>query len=149
MKKLILFLLVTLAFSACKKGDKDIVPQNPADIVAGTYALTSFYYNDGSTELNPPRMPYTQSGKTLSGTVVLNPTAQDNVTLTLTLKATGEQDESIDIDNVEVKKRSNVYGLYIDDELVADADGSNIIFNLDERDAQTGESLQLKFNAKK
>jgi hypothetical protein len=94
-------------------------------------------------------MPYTVNGQTLSGTVKLTPTSADNVTLTLTLKVTGEQDSAIDIDNVEVKKRGNGYGLYVDDELVADADGDNIIFNLDETDAQTGESLQLKFNAQK
>lgn len=149
MKKLILFLLVALTFSACKKGDQDIAPQKSADAVAGTYTLTSFYYLDSSTEIKPPTMPYTEKGQTLSGAVKLTPTSQDHVTLTITLKLTGKQDSSIDIDNVQVKKTSEAYGLYLDDELVADADGKYIIFNVSETDAQTGESLQLKFNAKK
>lgn len=149
MKKLILFLFITLAFSACKKGENDVTPQKPANAVAGNYSLTSFYYNDGSTEIDPPKMPYTVNGQTLSGTVRLTPTSETNVTLTLTLKVTGQKDSSIDIDNVEVKKTSEAYGLYVDNELVADADGSNIIFNLNETDPQTGESLELKFNAKK
>ncbi|MVM30521.1 hypothetical protein GO755_10795 [Spirosoma sp. HMF4905] len=149
MKKLILFLCVTLAFSACKKGENDIAPENPADAVAGTYTLTSFYYAAGSDEIDLPKMPYSQSGQTISGTVKLAATSQDHITLTLILKVTGQTDSSIDIDNIQVKKTSEAYGLYLDGELVADADGDNIIFNVSETDAQTNEPIALKFNAKK
>ncbi|WP_460943092.1 putative periplasmic lipoprotein [Spirosoma daeguense] len=149
MKKLILFLFVTLTFAACKKEEDKIEPQNAAEVVAGSYQLTSFRYVGGTDEIDLPKLPITQSGTTVSGTVVLDPTSEDNVTLTLTLKATGQQDASIDISNVEVRKRGKVYGLYVDGQQVADADGDNIIFNLSETDARSGETLELKFNAKK
>ncbi|QDK80383.1 hypothetical protein EXU85_17945 [Spirosoma sp. KCTC 42546] len=149
MKKLILFLCILLAFSACKKGENDIAPKKPADAVAGTYTLTSFRYASGSDAINLPKMPYTQSGQTISGTVQLTSTSEETVSLTLTLKITGQQNSTIDIDNIEVRKTSEAYGLYLDGELVADADGNNIIFNVSETDAQTGESLELKFNATK
>ncbi|GAB3957620.1 hypothetical protein GCM10028805_50660 [Spirosoma harenae] len=149
MKKLLLFLLVSVAFSACKKGENDINPRKPAQAVEGSYKLTSFYYAAGSDEIDLPRMPYTQGGQTISGTVRLTSTSDDNVTLTLTLKVTGQKDSSIEIDNVEVQKSSEAYGLYVDGELVADADGNNIIFNLSETDVQSGETLALKFNASK
>lgn len=149
MKKLLLFLLVSVAFGACKKSENDINPRKPAEAVEGIYKLTSFYYASGSDEIDLPRMPYTQSGQTISGTVRLAASSDDYVTLMLTLKVTGQKDSSIDIDNVEVQKTSEAYGLYVDGELVADADGDNIIFNLSETDAQSGESLALKFNASK
>lgn len=149
MKTLILFVLVTLSFSACKKGENDVNPQKPAEAVGGMYKLTSFYYASGADELDLPKLPYTQSGQTISGTVNLIPTSDDHLTLTLTLKATGENDSSIDIDNIDVQKTSEAYGLYLDGQLVADADGNTIIFNVSETDAQTGESVALKFNASK
>lgn len=149
MKKLILFFCILLAFSACKKGENDIAPKKPADAVAGTYTLTSFRYASGSDAINLPKMPYTQSGQTISGTVKLTPTSEETISVTLTLKVTGQQNSTIDIDNIDVKKTSEAYGLYLDGELVADADGDNIIFNVSETDAQTGEVLELKFNATK
>ncbi|GAB3319106.1 hypothetical protein GCM10027299_11340 [Larkinella ripae] len=149
MKTLVLFLFALLVFGACKKTENDPQPQNPADVVAGTYTLSSFRYESGSDQINLPTMPYTQNGQTISGTVKLSPNSEDNVTLTLTLKATGQQDATIDINQVEVRKTSEAYGLYVDGELVADADGDNIIFNLSETDPQTKESLALVFIAKK
>lgn len=149
MKKILLFLFVTLAAGACIKGHKDIAPQNPADAVAGLYNLTSFRYVSGSDQINLPKMPYTQNGQTASGTVKLAAAASDQVTLTLTLKVTGQKDSSVDIDHVTVKKTSEAYGLYVDDQLVADADGRTIIFNLAETDPQTKEKLELKFTAGK
>ncbi|GAB4025470.1 hypothetical protein [Spirosoma gilvum] len=149
MKTLILFVGFVLIFSACKKGDNDVNPRKPAEAVAGSYKLTSFYYAAGTDEIDLPKLPYSQGGQTISGTVRLTATDDDHVTMTLTLKATGQQDASIDIDNVEVQKSSEAYGLYVDGELVADADGGSIIFNLSETDAQSGESLALKFNASK
>ena len=148
MKKAILFLFVVLAFNACKKED-DVKPKDPAQAVAGKYNLTSFRYASGSDVINLPKMPYTQNGSTISGTVELKPNSTDEVTLTLTLNVTGQQPESIDIDQVEVKKTSEAYGLYVDNQLVADADGNNVIFNLSETDPNTGEKLELKFVANK
>ncbi|GAB3700576.1 hypothetical protein GCM10027592_27660 [Spirosoma flavus] len=149
MKTILLFFVVALTFTACKKSETDIEPENAADVVAGNYKLSSFRYAAGTDEIDLPKLPLTQSGKTISGTVSLDATSEDNVTMTLTLKATGSQDASIDIDNVEVKKRGKVYGLYVDGEQVADADGDNIIFNLNEEDPSTGETLELKFTAAK
>lgn len=148
MKKYLLFLLVTLTFGACKKGENDVEPQTAAQAVAGQYELTSFRYAAGSDVVNLPKMPYTQNGQTVTGTVELNPTSDQNVTLTLTLNVTGQKPQSIDIDQVDVKQNGKAYGLYVDNELVADADGENIIFNLEET-AQSGEKLELKFVAKK
>ena len=148
MKKIILLLLITLAFGACKKVENDVEPESVADAVAGNYKMTSFWYAAGSDVINLPKMPYTQNGQTISGTVKLSPNNDDEVTLTLTLNVTGQQPESIDIDRVEVQKRGKVYGLFVDGEQVADADGQRIIFNLSET-AQSGEKLELKFGAEK
>lgn len=148
MKKIILLLLVTLAFGACKKVENDVEPQGVAEAVAGKYTLNSFRYAAGSDVINLPKMPYTQNGQTISGTVELRPTSDNDVRLTLTLNVTGQQPESIDIDQVEVKQRGKVYGLYVDGDLVADADGKSLIFNLSET-AQSGETLELKFVAAK
>lgn len=150
MKKLLLFLFALTVFGACKKTENDVQPQSPAKAVAGTYTLTSFRYVSGSDEINLPKMPYTQSGQTISGTVKLSPGSDDDhVSFSLVLKVTGEQDSNIDIDQVEVRKTSEAYGLYVDGDLVADADGDNIIFSLSETDPQTKESLSLNFVAKK
>ncbi len=149
MKKLLLFLLVLVSFTACKKGENEIDPKNPAEAVAGSYNLTSFRFVSGTDEVDLPKMPYTQNGQTISGTVVLAAKSEETVTFTLTLKATGQKNQSIDIDNVEVKADGGAYGLYVDNQLVADADGDKIIFYLEEKDAQTNEKVELKFTASK
>ncbi|MPR32578.1 hypothetical protein [Salmonirosea aquatica] len=148
MKKLLVFLFVATAFAACKKND-DVTPKNPADAVAGTYALTSFRFVQGTDDLNLPQLPFSQAGQTISGTLELSPTSTDEVTLTVTLKITGEAPESFDIDGVEVRKSSEAYSLYVEGELVADADGQNVIFSYSETDPQTQETTSLSFVAKK
>ncbi|WP_373513637.1 hypothetical protein [Persicitalea sp.] len=127
MKKLIVFLFVVSAFTACKT--KDPVPKTPAEAVAGTYNLTSFKFGSGADVLDIPKMPFTQAGKTISGTIDLTKVADDMVDMEITLKFTGDQPETLDLEGLEVRKKGEAYGLYVDGELVADADGQNIIFN--------------------
>lgn len=149
MKNLLFLLFALLTLGACKKSGNEPKPQKPAEAVAGTYTLTSFRYVSGDDEINLPRLPYTQNGQTVTGTVRLDPVSDDHVTLSLTLKITGQQDANIDIDQVEVQKTSEAYGLYVDGERVADADGDDLIFNISETDPQTNESLALSFVANK
>lgn len=132
MKKLLILLFVPLAFTACKK-DSDPTPQSPADAVTGRYALASFRYNDGTDELDLPKLPATANGITASGTVELTKATGENlVNMRLTLKVTGEKDGTVDIEDIEVRASGKVYGLFIDGTRVADADGDNLIFNVSE-----------------
>ena len=147
MKKLVVFLFVVTAFGACKK--KDPEPKDPAQAVAGSYALSSFTFLEGTDGIDLPKLPVKNNGQTLSGKVELSPTSLGMVTMTLSLELTGEKPESFDVEDIEVKEKSGGYGLYIDDELVADADGQNIIFNYSETDPQTKEVSIFKFVGKK
>ncbi|GHB76269.1 hypothetical protein [Persicitalea jodogahamensis] len=147
MKKLIVLLFVVSAFTSCKT--KDPEPRTAAEAVSGTYDLTSFKFGSGADILDIPKMPFTQSGKTISGTIGLIRVADDTVDMKITLEFTGEQPESFDLDGLEVRKKSEGYGLYIDGELVADADGQNIIFDYSEIDADTGATIVLRFIAEK
>ncbi len=147
MKKLLVFLFVVTAFASCKK--KDPEPKDPAKAVAGTHTLSSFTLLENNDGLDLPKLPLKSNGQTLSGTVEVTPREVGMVDMTITLNFTGEQPESFDLEDIEVREKSGGYGLYVDDDLVADADGQNIIFNYSERDAQTGVATVLKFVGKK
>ena len=147
MKKLIVFLFVLTAFASCKK--KDPEPKDPAKEVAGTYQLSSSTFGPESDLLDLPRLPLKQNGVTISGTIDVTATATDLIDMRVTLKATGQQPESFDLEGLEVKPKSGGYGLYVDGDLVADATGKEIIFNYSEYDSQTKETTVLKFTAEK
>ena len=150
MKKLIVFLFVVSAFASCKKKE-EVKPQEPAQAVAGTYTLNSFRLTTGGETLDLPKLPTKlNDGSTVSGTVTLTPESgtTDQVSMVLALEVDGKKDET-DFGTVEVRKTSEGYGLYADNELVADADGTTIIFNYSEYNSQTKETSELAFVAKK
>ena len=139
MKKLILFLFVALAFSACKKGDTDITPQNPADVVAGRYKLTSFSLQQGSQKISLPG-----SGQPLNGVAeLIKSTEEGYVILTLTVNNTAlfSRDDAFEL---EVRKSGKVYGLFDGNDQYADVDGGNIIFDLSGTD-DNGQQVALSF----
>lgn len=147
MKKLLVFLFVVTAFASCKK--KDPEPKDPAKAIAGTYNLSSFTLLEGQDGFDLRKLPIKQNGQTISATAEVTPTDVGVVTITLTLKATGEKPESFDLEDIEVRERGGNYGLYVDDDLVADATGKDIIFNYSETDSQTRTVTVLKFVGKK
>lgn len=138
MKKLILLLFVTLAFSACKKGDNDITPKNPADAVAGRYKLTSFRLEQGNQQISLPG-----NGQSLNGVAELIKSGTDgHVQLLLTVNNT-KLVEAGDLE-FEVRKTSEAYGLFDGSDQYADVDGSNIIFDLSGTD-DNGQQIALSF----
>lgn len=138
MKKLILLLFVTLAFSACKKGDNDITPKNPADAVAGRYKLTSFRLEQGNQQISLPG-----NGQSLNGVAELIKSGTDgHVQLLLTVNNT-KLVEAGDLE-FEVRKTSEAYGLFDGSDQYADVDGSNIIFDLSGTD-DNGQQVALSF----
>ncbi len=146
MKKLIVFLFVVTTFGACKK--KEVVTQEPEQAVARTYTLNSFRYTAGGVGIDLNKVPgKLPNGSTLSGTVTLTPEpgTPDEVSMVLTLKVTGEKADDTDFGTVEVRKTSEGYGLYVDDELIADADSKNIISNYSETNPETEEKTVLIF----
>lgn len=147
MKKLLILLVLLVSFSACKK-EKDVEPETLSARVAGTYELKSFRYKDKDNNVNIDKMPATQNGRTASGTVVLRENGDDQVDMKLTLKVTGNDDASIDIDGMEVQEAGKALGLFIDGTRVADADGSSIIFNISETD-QSGQRVEFAFTAQR
>ncbi|MGM9511519.1 hypothetical protein ACS5NO_27530 [Larkinella sp. GY13] len=150
MKTLLLFLLVTLTFTACKKDDNEVAPAKPAEAVAGTYNLKSFYYVSGDDRINLPTLPYTQNGQTVSGTASLTPqTTDDQVTLRLTLKITGSDDQSIELKNLTVQQNGSGYDLTAGNQTIASSDGKKMNLAISETDPTTKETSELKFTAEK
>ncbi|MBD2754326.1 hypothetical protein [Spirosoma validum] len=143
MKKLILFLFVALTFSACKKGDEDIAPKNPADVVAGRYKLSSFSLQQGSQGISLPG-----NGVALSGTAELSKTSQDGyVKLLLTVNNNVVFGDADDV-QLEVRKTSEAYGLFDGNDQYGDVDGNNIIFSLSGTDGNN-QQIALSFVGKK
>jgi hypothetical protein len=140
MKKILLFLFVALSFSACKKGDKDVTPQNPADVVAGRYKLSSFSLQQGSQRISLP-----SNGVSLNGQAVLDKSSQEGyISLTLTVN----NNEIFNDVELEVRKTSEAYGLFDGNDQYADVDGNNIIFSLSGTD-DNNQQVALSFVGKK
>ena len=138
MKNLILFLLITLSFGACKKGGNDIAPQNPVDAVTGRYKLTSFSYQQGTQKISLPG-----NGTALNGVAELTKSSTDgHVELLLTVNNT-KLINAGDLE-FEVRKANKAYGLFDGSDQYADVDGSNIIFNLSGTD-DNGQPVALSF----
>ncbi|MGV3558852.1 hypothetical protein [Larkinella arboricola] len=156
MKKVLLFLFVLIAFAACKKDNNDPQPDEkpvatPAEKVAGTYKLSSFHFIEGANEVELPTLPLVEGGKTVaSGTAKMTKKSDGKVGLDLSLFIEGEGNVSLLEDQViEVREVGSNFGLYVDGQRIGDADGGFIIFNISEKDPDTGEELKLAFNAKK
>lgn len=146
MKKCLLLLFVVLSFTACKPKKDEVKPKSPASEVAGTYRMTSFRYQtkDKDDELIIPTLPVVQQGKiTYSGEVELTEVSDPNqVNLVVRLDFDG-QSESVDFENVEVKKSGSKYTLLSDGDQVATVSGSTLSFDVESSDAR------LAFTAKR
>ncbi|UFH53330.1 hypothetical protein [Spirosoma sp. KNUC1025] len=143
MKKLLLLVIVTLALGACKKGESDINPKNPADVVAGRYKLSSFSLQQGSQRVSLPG-----NGQSLNGVAELTKASQEGyVNLTLTVN-NNEVVGTSDNVTLEVRKTSEAYGLFDGSDQYADVDGNNIIFSLSGTDSNN-QQVELSFVGKK
>lgn len=144
MKKLLgLFLVLSVLLTACNKDKDKVTPESPASAVEGKYTLKSLSYNIDGDVADIEKLPYTEGGQTLSGTVNLSKVADDKVKMAVTLKITGEEDQVSDFGEYEVRKVGSAYGLFLDDERVGDANGDKIIYNLDSKD------FSFKYTAEK
>ena len=151
MKKLLLFLLLTVAFTACKRGT-DVAPQpttSLADKFSGSYKLSSFRYTDSQTNLDLPTLPTTSNGKSVSGTVTLTKVSDTKVNMKLVLKTTGFDDYIQDFGDLEIKQEGSEYGLFSGTSRIADAEGTTVIFNYSETDQTTNETTAMAFVAKR
>ncbi|AKD57911.1 hypothetical protein [Spirosoma radiotolerans] len=151
MKKLLLFLFVAVAFTACKKGS-EVAPQPNtvlADKFVGSYKLTSFRYTDSQTDLDLPTLPTTSNGKMVSGTVTLTKISDTKVNMKLLLKTSGLDDYAQDFGDLDIKQEGSEYGLFSGTTRIADAEGSTVIFNYSETDQSTNETMAMAFVAKR
>ncbi|WP_128545884.1 hypothetical protein [Larkinella soli] len=151
MKKVLIFLFALLTFAACKKeNDPQPEPKDPISSVAGSYKMSSFHFVQGADELELPKLPLVEAGKTVaSGTAVIKKTST-GATMDVTLKLDGEGTIALIEDmDIEVRESGKVFGLYAGGDRIGDADGSNIIFNISGTDPDTGDKLSLAFTAKK
>ncbi|WP_128548269.1 hypothetical protein [Larkinella soli] len=137
MKKLLLILLISTSFSACKKDADAVAPKGPAGEVAGSYELTSFRYQTKDDELVIPTLPVVQQGRTTySGVVELTETDDPNqVNMVLSLDFDG-QAESLDFEAVEVKKSGSRYNLSLDGTQIATVNGNKLSFDVKATDAR-------------
>ena len=144
MNKLTLFLLVTLAFSACKKQTDAVKPETAAATIAGTYTLTELKYQDDNGTKIIPQLPVIEKGKTTyAGTVDLTETTNpDQVNFTLNLLFAGQQDSS-DLGTVDIQGSGTKYTLLVDGEKIATISGSTLSFDISTTD------FRLAFTAKK
>lgn len=144
MKKLILLLLVSVSFSACKKDADALKPKGLASEVIGSYNLTSFRYQSKDDELVIPTLPVVQQGKTTySGVVELSETDDPNqANMVLSIDFNG-QDDSVDFEQVEVKKSGSKYTLSSDGTQIATISGNTLSFDVKSTDAR------LAFTAKR
>ncbi|GAA4451010.1 hypothetical protein GCM10023189_12480 [Nibrella saemangeumensis] len=156
MKKLVVLLFVALSLGACKETtpidpQPEPAPEKPAATnVIGSYKISSFRFANKSVELSLPTLPMVQGGKTVaSGTVVLKQYKTKQVDLLFSLKREGYEDIDFTLDALDVKAVGKVYGIYLEGDHIADADGSNIIFDMSDYDQRTKERITLTFVAKK
>ena len=91
MRNLLVFLFGLLVLAGCKKDKEEVKPKTPAEAVVGQYTLSA--YSNGSQTV---ALPYTNNGKTLSGTVNVAPVSgqEAQVNITLTVKITGQADQA-------------------------------------------------------
>ena len=129
MKNLLLLLCFVSALSACKK-DPD--PEaDAASKVAGTYQMTSVTQNGVAVSL-----PLSQSGVTLSGIVVATRKEANTVTIALTLKQTGQADQTGGGD-LTLAKSGNSYDLMDGTTKVGTADGTNLTLSVSDGSGQS------------
>lgn len=150
MKRLLLLLFALVSFTACKKsGGIDPQPKSLADKFAGTYTLTSFRYLENNDGVNLPELPLSEGGKSISGTVTLAKKSDTKLDLKLLMKATGNEDITMNVNDLEARQVGSEYGLFANDVRVADVEGTFIIFNYSNNDPQTGVRTEIAFNAKR
>lgn len=144
MKNYLLLLFVVLSFTACKPNKDEVKPKSLAGEVAGTYKMTSFRYQTKDDDLNIPTLPVVQQGKTTySGAVELTEAADpDQVNLVLSIDFDGQR-ETLDFEDLEVKKSGSKYTLLSDGDQVATISGSTLSFDVQSSDAR------LAFTAKR
>ncbi|MBO0953059.1 membrane lipoprotein lipid attachment site-containing protein [Fibrella forsythiae] len=149
MKKMVLFLVFVLTLTACKK-ETDIKPTPAlADKFAGSYQLNSFRFTGGGTELDLPTLPVSGNGQSVSGAVTLVKVAGAKLALELVIKATGANDYKLQLENLEVKQIGAEYGLFSNNQRIADVDGTALIFNVSETDPTTKETIAVAFVARR
>ncbi|QKZ15425.1 hypothetical protein [Spirosoma sp. KUDC1026] len=149
MKNLFVFVFALFALAGCNS--KDVEPIHAGEALAGTYSVTSFLFTRGDSTYHLPTLPYTvQGSQIITGKLeVTRLEAMNQVSLKLTLQEPGEPDAVFPIDNVEVRPDGDEYDLHVGSTQLATADGTTVDFDVTTRDSQTGESIVLKFEAKR
>ncbi len=135
MQKLILFLVVLVAFAACKK-DNDVAPADPAAAVAGTYVVSRIALDGPGTAADvDEKYPETVNGITYASELIVNQTANttDRISFVVKVKETGEDDyEFITAEDIEVRRNGSNYDLYFRTVKIGTATGSNVTLDTTE-----------------
>ncbi|GAB3907673.1 hypothetical protein GCM10028803_41840 [Larkinella knui] len=151
MKNVLILLLALVTFASCKKDSEkgEVTPKDPATAVAGTYKLSSFAYEvNGKSVVTYKTLPVTQQGVTVSATAEMEKTSDGTVSLVLLLKATGEDDQQLDLGEYEVKANGANYGLFSDGgSQIAEIKAGKLVFEA----SGTSEdgSVEIRFEGKK
>lgn len=133
MKKLVLFIVVLVSFSACKKGQDEVKPKGTASEIIGTYELTNFRLQlaNDKNDYQYPQLPVVQKGKkTDYGTVTLRE-VENNLDgavmgLSLTLPTIGLELDEEEFAHIDVKKNGSKYDIYADGTKFASVSGSTL-----------------------
>lgn len=152
MKKVLIFLFALVTFAACKKDVEkadDVTPKDPAAAIAGAYNLTSFSYEvNGESVVTYSKLPITEDGVTVSAVANVEKTSDGKVSLVLLLKATGEQDQELDLGEYVAKADGSDYGIYSENgSQLAEIKSGKLDFQAS--GTSDGDEVEVRFTGKK
>lgn len=145
MKRRLYLLFAILLLADCSQ-DKNADPEPTPAAVAGRYTLTSLQRN-GTEVTNLPSLPSTQDGITVSGVVELTPVPgqNDRTQIALTLKAMGQDDIALPLDDIQLQRQDQGYELLTNGQVVGGVHGNTITG----QNPQTNEILEFAFTGNK
>ena len=113
MKNLLFAAFIVLTVAACSKKSTDVVTPDVTSSVVGSYTLTYIRWDSAGTAiLGPYNLPLIQSGTTVgSGIITVAKVANDSISLTVRLVASGSQDLNLPYGNFGLKASGAGYTL--------------------------------------
>lgn len=112
MKKLFSILAILIFLAGCSKKDDAVAP-DAGSAVAGTYNVSRLEVDAAGTANDSKlALPVTNAGITVSATINATRKTEKTIGLLLTLKITGQPDDSDDFGEVEVRANGSNYDLF-------------------------------------
>ncbi len=138
MKKLLFILCVTLTMNACTKGKDDVAPKGTASEVVGTYALTTFRFQDEDDDLTIPTLPVVEKGKkTYYGSVELTEVSDpEKAQFVLSLTLDSQTFDDIDLGEIDIEKSGSKYNLLSDGAKIGTVSGTTMQIDIKSANAR-------------